>query len=269
MENYLDALPTGLGPEFMDAAGTFLSYASAYDLNDPKIDLKLRHTFQVVDACHYLGISLKLSGDDLFIACLIGLLHDIGRFEQLTRFHSFDDSLLPHAKLSVELLFDRGLIRNYLPERLSSYETFIRDAIDYHGVFKLPEGLSGNTRLFSRLIRDADKLDNFRVKAYDSMEAMLDISEEELNKETLSDYAYSTFTKREPLLNSLRETHLDMWLSYIGYLFDLNFPASFRYLQEKGYVDVILRRADPIQPAVKKQWDEICAMTHAYLVEHQ
>lgn len=267
MEHYLENLPAELGLRFQENAKTFLSYASAYDLSDPKIDLKLRHTFHVVDACFYLGKDLKLSEEELYICCLIGLLHDIGRFEQLTRFHSFDDSLLPHAELSVELLFSQGLIREYLPETEKNYDCLIRDAIHYHGVFQIPEGLSGPTLLFTKLIRDADKLDNFRVKAYDSMEAMLNVNEEELSGETLSSYALNTFLKKEPLLNSLRETHLDMWLSYVAYIFDLNFPASFRYLQENGYLTVILDRVSPRDPSTRSQWELIRSLTQSYLAE--
>ena len=102
---YLSSLPPVSEPDFLENAKTFLTFASGFDLVDPKIELKLRHTFHVVDACFYLARALKLSDEETYIACLIGLLHDLGRFEQLTRFHSFDDSLIPHAKLSVEFLW--------------------------------------------------------------------------------------------------------------------------------------------------------------------
>ena len=98
---YLSSLPPVSEPNFLENAKTFLTFASGFDLADPKIELKLRHTFHVVDACFYLARALKLSDEETYIAYLIGLLHDVGRFEQLTRFHSFDDSLIPHAKLSV------------------------------------------------------------------------------------------------------------------------------------------------------------------------
>ena len=96
---YLSSLPPVSEPNFLENAKTFLTFASGFDLADPKIELKLRHTFHVVDACFYLARALKLSDEETYIAYLIGLLHDVGRFEQLTRFHSFDDSLIPHAKL--------------------------------------------------------------------------------------------------------------------------------------------------------------------------
>lgn len=264
---FFSPLPPVSEPDFLENAKTFLTFASGFDLADPKIELKLRHTFHVVDACFYLARALKLSDEETYIACLIGLLHDIGRFEQLTRFHSFDDSLIPHAKLSVELLFPEGHIRDYLAPKYEAWAPVIEAAIEYHGVFQVPDGLPENVLLFTRLIRDADKLDNFRVKATDSMEAMLDVTEMDLARESLSDYAYDTFMKKEPLINSLRETRPDMWLSYVAYLFDLNFPASFVWVQESGYMKKILQRYAPEKPEDQKRWAEICHLTETYIQE--
>lgn len=265
---YLSSLPPVSEPDFRENAKTFLAFASGFDLTDPKIVLKLSHTFHVVDACFYLARALKLSDEETYIACLIGLLHDIGRFEQLTMFHSFDDSLIPHAKLSVEFLFPEGHIKDYLTPKYEAWGPVIEAAIKYHGVFQIPEGLPENVPLFTRLIRDADKLDNFRVKASDSMEAMLDVTEADLARESLSDYAYDTFMKKEPLINSLRETRPDMWLSYVAYLFDLNFPASFVWIQESGYMEKILRRYVPKAPYDQKRWQKVSALTLNYIQEN-
>ena len=266
--DHLSSLPPVPEPDFRKNAETFLDFASGFDLADPKIDLKLRHTFHVVDACFYLSRALKLTDEECYIACLIGLLHDIGRFEQLTRFHSFDDSIIPHAKLSVEFLFPDGHIRDYLPPKYEAWEPVIEADIEYHGVFQIPDGLPENVLLFASLIRDADKLDNFRVKATDSMETMLDVTEADLARETLSDYAYDTFMKKEPLINDLRETRPDMWLSYVAYLFDLNFPASFVWIRENGYIEKILRRYAPEDPEAQKRWQRISDLTRNYIYEN-
>ena len=69
---------------------------------------------------------------------------------------------------------------------------------------------------------------------------MLDVTETDLARESLSNYAYGTFMKKEPLINALRETRPDMWLSYVAYLFDLNFSASFVWIRESGYMEKIL-----------------------------
>ena len=59
-----------------------------------------------------------------------------------------------------------------------------------------------------------------------------------------------------------------MWLSYVAYLFDLNFPASFVWIRESGYMEKILRRYAPIDPEDKKRWQKISGLTRSYIQEN-
>ena len=97
---------------------------------------------------------------------------------------------------------------------------------------------------------------------------MLDVTETDLARESLSNYAYGTFMKKEPLINALRETRPDMWLSYVAYLFDLNFPASFVWIRESGYMEKFLRRFAPIDPDDQKRWQKISDLTRSYIQEN-
>lgn len=109
------------------AKKAFQKYVSQYDTSDPKIALKIRHTFEVVKACSYLTDSLELDEENRNLSLLIGLLHDVGRFEQLTRFNSYDDNLLPHAECGLEVLFDQNHIRDYIDT--DKYDSIIYAAI--------------------------------------------------------------------------------------------------------------------------------------------
>jgi len=75
------------------AAETFLAYASRYDLDDPKIRLKADHTLRVASHCDRIGKSLGMSTEDAELSFMTGILHDIGRFEQVRIYHTFRDSL--------------------------------------------------------------------------------------------------------------------------------------------------------------------------------
>ena len=145
------------------AKKSFREYLSAYDQTDDKIKLKRVHTFCVVDAADYISRHEKLSEEDHQLALLIALLHDIGRFEQLKVFHSYDDSQFDHASFGVKVLFEDNLIQNFI--RTREYDDVIRQAIAWHSSYALPPIEDERTLLHCRLIRDADKLDNFRVKA--------------------------------------------------------------------------------------------------------
>ena len=54
--------------------------------SDEKIKLKIDHTYRVAGLCQRIAESLGLSEPDVDIAWLLGMLHDIGRFEQIRRF---------------------------------------------------------------------------------------------------------------------------------------------------------------------------------------
>jgi len=219
--------------DFAQAKKIFAGYLKQYDTKNDKIRLKIVHTYGVVDAARLIAEGLGLSGEDTALALHIALLHDIGRFEQLKRYDSFDDSIVPHADLSLSILFDENLIRSFIPER--DYDSVIYTAIKNHGVYLMDDSLTGRDRLHSMIIRDADKLDNFRVKEQDSIPAMLDIEAEELGAEDISDHILTSFLNRRPIKNSDRVTHMDMWISYLGYIYDLNFPESRRRTRRHRY----------------------------------
>lgn len=217
------------------AEKVFREYVSQYDTVDPKIALKIRHTFAVVDACRYLADALCLDEENRSLALLIGLLHDVGRFEQLTRFNSYDDNLLPHAECGLEVLFCQNHIRDYTDT--GKYDDIIYAAIKNHSLFAIDPSVTGSALLHARIIRDADKLDNFRVKAVDPIPAMLDVTAEELGAESVSDNIYADFMNHRPIRKEDRHTRMDMWISYLAFLYDFNFPASYRYVLEHKCIE--------------------------------
>ena len=243
------------GIHIKNAIRQFETYISSYDKNDPKINLKITHTYRVMDICRLLAESMELPEEKIDLAALIGLLHDIGRFEQLRLTNSFDDSIIPHAKCSLMVLFDQGHLRDFID--IKEYDNIIYESIKNHGVFLVDESLQGEELLYTKLIRDADKLDNFHTKLIEGMETMLDVSMEELSEEEVSDYAYGTFMDSRPLLNEKRETHLDMWVSYIGYMFDLNLPQSFAYVKEHDYVNRLVDRVPYKNSLAKKRMEDM------------
>ncbi len=84
----------------------FIEYTSDYDLSDPKIKLKYDHTFRVANLCERIAKGNQLSEDDCALAWLTGMLHDIGRFEQVRRYGTFaDNKSIDHAQFGADLLF--------------------------------------------------------------------------------------------------------------------------------------------------------------------
>ncbi len=90
------------------AARAFKTYTDAYDATNPRIALKIEHTYHVAEACDAVAREQNWSTEDIDLAWLCGLLHDMGRFEQLRRWDTFKDAeSMSHAALGVEVLFGR------------------------------------------------------------------------------------------------------------------------------------------------------------------
>ena len=110
------------------ALKNFKEYLNNYDLNDPKIKLKAVHTYGVMDLSEYIARDLNLDEENLKLAQLIALLHDIARFEQLKQFGMYEDYItFDHGDLAVKILFEDGLIRNFIED--SRYDNIILKAI--------------------------------------------------------------------------------------------------------------------------------------------
>ena len=243
----------------------FRKYLQQYDTTDDKIRLKIAHTYGVVNACKYIAKNMNLEEEDAKLAELIGLLHDIGRFEQLRIYHSFDDSLMPHAQCSIDILFKENMIEQFLEER--HLDEIIYLAIKYHGVYQMPDDMPKRGDMHTKIIRDADKLDNFRVKHVSNMVTMVDVNEEVLGTEEITDAIYEKFLNHIPILNSERKTHMDMWVSYLGYIFDLNYSASFQYIKEKDYINKIVDRVTYNNPDTQNKMEQIRIAANAYIDE--
>ena len=94
----------------------FEKYLDDYDSENDKVKLKIVHTYGVVAQSTEVTGRMGLSKEDVSLARIIALLHDIGRFEQLKRYDSFMPDTMNHASYGVQVLFGEGMIRRFLPE---------------------------------------------------------------------------------------------------------------------------------------------------------
>lgn len=134
----------------------FEKYVNNYDFTKEKIILKKNHSIRVMNLCIKYAKKLGFNDEDVSLAKVIGLLHDIGRFEQLKEFNSFDDSNIDHADLGVKILFEEGLIKNFWSNK-EDYE-LIEFAIKNHNKMKIEETTNERYLKFAKLIRDIDKM---------------------------------------------------------------------------------------------------------------
>ena len=146
-----------------ELAGKYRAYVDGYRGPDGRLpdmmQLKLTHTMMVVAAAKRIA---KEEGFDerTARACeAAALLHDTGRYEQLKLYNTFRDSdSVDHAVFSHDIVRDRGWLDGW-EDRAA-----ILNAVLYHNRREIPAECTDPLELAAaRTVRDADKIDIFRV----------------------------------------------------------------------------------------------------------
>ena len=237
-----------------------------YDLSDDKIYRKADHTINVVNMAEYIADDLGLNNENRELARVIALLHDIGRFDQAKEFGSFREDVrnVDHAALGVKILFEENFIREFIDD--DRYDSIIKQAIANHSKYKLDgSGLTDRELLHCKLIRDADKTDNYRVKTFSNIYSMSDVTQEELENSLITDKVFSDFMSAKSILSSDRKTGADIWISYIAFIFDFNFNSGLKYIKEKDYINVLIDRFDFKKEDTKAKMELVRAFALDYL----
>lgn len=221
------------------ACEAFKQYAEKYNLDDVKIALKYKHMYRVAELCERLAESLHLDKIETDICWLTGLLHDIGRFEQVRQYGTFVDAKsVDHAELSAKILFSTGavkedkMIRCFEPS--GHYDMAIRDAILCHSMYRIPELEVADVRL-AKILRDADKLDIFRVMTETPLEDIYNVSSEELYTSPITDEVLDCFYEEHAVPRAIKKTPIDNLVGHVCLYHELEFDESRRIAEEEGY----------------------------------
>lgn len=230
--------------DFKQSMAAFKKYIENFDSQYGKIDLKIRHTYGVVKVSEYIANKLNLNNEDIELAKLIALLHDIGRFEQIRQSDSFiDNKDMDHAILGNNILFKDNLIRDFIED--TQYDNIISKAILNHNRLYIEDGLTERELLHAKIIRDADKTDNFRVKAEEDFKNIIDNSNKYiLENDIISENIFNDFMNSKIIVREDRKTHMDFWVSYIAFIFDYNYKFGLEYIKEMNYINIIVDRLD-------------------------
>ena len=203
----------------------FNQYVKQFDLKNKDIMYKFHHSYRVMEISKEIAKSLKLNEEDTYIATLAGLLHDIGRFNQVKEYKTFNDSMsVDHGDEGERVLKENDFIKEFTTD--GKIIDIIIKSTKYHNKYKLDENIDEKTLLFCKIVRDADKLDIM-------MEQCNEIVQNEiiLKKELLDSLYNKTLC-----LNKDCNNEVDRILRIIGWIFDLNFKYSFNYLKDKKII---------------------------------
>ena len=241
----------------------FTDYVHAFKKGDPairdNIGLKENHTRRVCEEILELGKSLGLTEEELNLAEIIALLHDVGRFEQYARYRTFKDSKSEnHAELAVKIIEEKQILKHLCNDT----QDVIIYSIRHHNYPNLPEGERENLLFYSKLLRDADKLDIWKVVTdYYSRKDGKRNTALELELPDSPGYseevAYDLKNKKSVLMKYVRNLN-DFKLLQAGWVFDINFEPSLEMVKQRRYLEKI-REALPESTEI----DEIFEFIHS------
>ena len=222
----------------------FDDYVSNYDMNVKQIRFKYYHSYKVKELMKQLAEDLNLSKKEVEVAEVIGLLHDIGRFEQVRKYGECSDvkTGIDHADESCIYLFDEGHIKDFYDDK--EYYDIIKNAIKNHNKYIIDKNLTGKSLFFTKMIRDADKIDIYRV-----------ISEEytytyDVNK--ISKEVLELFNNEKTIDTHFRKTQTDTIYCYFAFIYDINFKESYVIFKKGKYIEKLLPIITPTKDSVEE-----------------
>ena len=242
----------------------FKRYVENYNPEDEKIKIKIAHIERVSQISKRLAENLKLNQEDIELAELIGLLHDIGRFEQVKRYHTFvDKDSINHGEYGVKILFENGLIREFIKD--DQYDRIIKLAILNHNKANIEKGLTKRENLHARIIRDADKTDIFSVLTTGDKKAIWEKAD--LSNDIITDEIYREFMEDKQINYKERKTSADILVSHFAYIYDFNFKETLEVIKQNNYIDKLYKRFIFNDKETMKKFNNIYETAKKYLEE--
>ena len=232
----------------------FNKYVSKYNIEDSKIKLKINHIMRVADNSKIIAKSLNLNEEEIKLAELIGLLHDIGRFEQIKRYNTFKDSIsINHGKFGADILFKEGLIRKFIT--FDKYDNIIEKSIINHNKTNIEENLTEKELLFSKIVRDADKLDILYILTIGDVKTVWET--ENMEDEIISEEIYKEFLINKKINYSKIKSSADLLVCHFAYTYDINFKKTCEIIRNEKYIEKMYQRFNFKDLNTKNKIDEI------------
>ena len=271
----------------------FGKYTDAYDSKDPKIALKIEHTYHVAEVADQVAHSLGLSQEDCDLAWILGMLHDVGRFEQVRRYGTFVDSQsIAHALMSCQVLFPEdygveesvframpnghfGSLSDYLiagdgtgddeteggmegcaddnkvdtaldeksdgkgKGESDEWRHIIKLAISVHSALRIPDDITEREAMFCNILRDADKVDIFRVNVETPLTDIINTTEEEIRTSCVTADVMPAILEHHVVPRDRKFTAADHIVSHCCLAFELVYKKSREIAVEQGYLNTL------------------------------
>lgn len=204
--------------------------------------IKEKHTGYVTANCVELAKFLKLPEHDVELAEIIGLFHDVGRFRQYSLYKTFNDAdSEDHADLALKVIDELDFFKELAAQ---DYE-LVKFSIQNHNKKTVAPTDDKRKSFFAKIIRDADKLDIYRVlepflaqKDADKMPNFIK-SRGNLVADISPDFVENFMTGNQADYRKIR-TNGDRKIVRLMWIYDVNFSWTMQRIVERGYIEKIV-----------------------------
>lgn len=241
----------------------FNKYTSQFEMKDKEdqknIQLKVDHSLRVTKDMEEITANMKISEADQYLAKIIALYHDIGRFKQYQEYKTFSDyKSKDHGKLGAKIIKKKNLLAGLKEKE----KKIIYKAVTQHNKAELNKNYFKDEGeiFFAKLIRDADKLDIFnifaeRYKNGSQKDYIIKLSTEP----EISDEIYNKTLKGKPVNYDKLKTLNDLKVMQLGWIYDINFKETKEIIKKRNYLEIIYnsmhknKRAKEVYKKIKSE----------------
>ena len=226
----------------------FLDYTNSIIFNQEQADilhaLKVTHTNRVDNISEILAKSVfqndNKSSEYVALAKVIGVLHDIGRWDQMKTHKGFSDNLhkTDHGEIGAKILIQNNILKGVESE----YQRIILLSVREHNKKNI-ENYDEFTQIFLNIIRDADRIDNLYIEVENynnnnndnSLKNILPYSDEhKLSLPIFNNAMSGTLADVKDL-----KTKIDFKFFKMIWCFDMKFVKSMEIIRKNKYIEAI------------------------------
>ena len=206
----------------------FWNFINQYDTSNSNILRKIIHSYSVAEKCYSIACVFNFNKEQRNFCYLVGLLHDVGRFEQWKLYQTYNDKKsVAHDKLGAEILEKYSAEAFNITPR--QREVMI-EAIKWHS--SQYEKDDEEVRLYNEIIKNADAYSNVITTANGTQPMTVDA--DGVTKEILED-----FLELKPLWIYSPITKLDRALMLTACAYYVRYEHIRKEILNKKYIDVI------------------------------
>lgn len=209
----------------------FFQIVKRYDINNTNIQRKIMHVFEVANRCFAIACKFKCKREYVNLCYLIGLFHDIGRFEQWKLYQTYNDKeSVNHGELSGQILKDEIVDQLDISQREKEILIF---AVSHHTVPVVTQ--DKELKFFDAVIKNADAFANVITSAAGIQQMTVD-------KTGYNKLVYDDFVNMKPLNKYNIQTRLERCFSVMANCYNVEFDFLREEIVKYGYIDIIYDR---------------------------